>query len=59
MGWIYDNVDITGVFGVGRKMRGTWMGNTYIKNKSLYKYTKVASGQDGMGVMNLIGYVLV
>ena len=33
--------------------------NTYFKHKNLYKYTKVAGGQDRMKVMRIIDLVLV
>ena len=51
--------DITGAFGVpeendnGRRgvefcaERGLCVGNTYFKQRSLHKYTRVARGQDG------------
>ena len=31
--------------------------NTYFKHKSLYNYTRVARGQDGMKVMSIIDLV--
>ena len=35
------------------------MGNTYLENESLQKYTSVAKGQDEVKVMNIIDLVLV
>ena len=35
------------------------VGNTYLGHKSLHKYTRVASGQDGVEVKNLIDLVLL
>ena len=39
--------------------RGLGVGNTYFEHKSLYKYTRVARGQDGVEVMSMIDLVLV
>ena len=61
-GWIGERprVSITGAFGVprennnGRRVvefcveRGLCVGNTYFEHRSLYKYTRVARGQDGV-----------
>ena len=35
------------------------MGNTYFKHRSLYKYTRVARGQDGVEIKSMIDLVLV
>ena len=34
-------------------------GNTYLEHKNFHKYTKVASGQDGVEVKSMIDLVLV
>ena len=39
--------------------RGQCVGNTYFKQRSLHKYTRVARGQDGMEVKRMIDLVLV
>ena len=39
--------------------RGLCMGNTYFEYKYLHKYTRVARGQDGVEVKNMIDLVLV
>ena len=38
---------------------GLCVGNTYFEQRSLHKYTRVARGQDGMKVRNMIDLVLV
>ena len=35
------------------------MSNTYFKHKSLCKYTRVARGQDGLGLRSIIDVVLI
>ena len=35
------------------------MGNTYFEHKNLHKYTRVARGQDGVEVKNMIDLVLM
>ena len=35
------------------------MGNTYFEHRSLHKYTKVVSGQDGVEIKSIIDLVLV
>ena len=61
---------ITGAFGVpgenknGRVVefcaeRGRCVGNTYFEYKSLYKYTRLARGQDGVEANSMIYLVLV
>ena len=62
---------ITGAFGVlggnnnGRRMgefceeRGLGVGNTYFKQRSLHKYTRVARNQDEMAIKSMIDLVLV
>ena len=39
--------------------RGLCLGNTYFKHRSLYKYTRVARGQDRVEVKSMIDLVLV
>ena len=39
--------------------RGLCVGNTYFEHKILHKYTRVARGQDGVGVKSMIYLVLV
>ena len=39
--------------------RRVCVGNIYFKHKSLHNYTKVARGQDGIGLKNMIDLVLV
>ena len=34
-------------------------GNTYLKHRSLYKYTRVAKGRDGVEIKSMIDLVLV
>ena len=41
------------------KERGLCVGNTYFKNRSLYKYTRVARGQYGVEIKSMIDLVLV
>ena len=62
---------ITGAFGVpgendnDRKVvefcaeRGLCVGNTYLKQRSLRQYTRVARGQERMEIKNMIDLVLV
>ena len=62
---------LTGAFGVpgendnGRRVmefcaeRGLCVGNTYFEHRSLHNYTRVAGGQDGVEVKNMIDLVLV
>ena len=64
-------VDRTGVFGVpggndnGRRVvelyaeRNLYVGNIYIKHRSLFKYTRVARGQDRVEVKSMIVLVQV
>ena len=70
--WIGDRTraDITGAFGVpgendkGRRVveehveRGLCVGNTHFKHSSLHKYTRVATGQDGVEIKRMIDLVL-
>ena len=35
------------------------MGNTYFKHRRLHKYTRVARGQDGVEIKNMIDLMLV
>ena len=35
------------------------VGNTYFKHRSLHKYTKVARGEDGIGVKSMVDLVVV
>ena len=72
-GWIANGTraGITGVCGVpernnnGRREvefcaeRGLCVGNTYFKHRSLHKYIRVASGEDGVEVKSRINLVLV
>ena len=39
--------------------RGLCVGNTYLKNRSLHKYTRVARGQGGVEVNSLLDLALV
>ena len=39
--------------------RGLCVGNTYFKDKSLHKYTRVARGQDGVAVKSMVDLLLV
>ena len=71
--WIEDRTraGIAGAFGVsgendnGRKVlefyaeKGLCVGNTYFKLKGLYKYTRVARGQDGVEMKSMIDLVMV
>ena len=62
---------INGAFGVpgkndnGRRVveffaeRGLCVANTYVKLRSLHKYTRLARGQDGVEVKSMVDLVLV
>ena len=39
--------------------RGLCVGNTYFKHRSVHKYTRVASGQDGVEIKSMIDLELV
>ena len=39
--------------------RGLYVGNTYLENKSLHKYTRVARSHDGVEVISMIDLMLV
>ena len=39
--------------------RGLCVGNTYFEHKNLHKYNRVARGQDGGEIKNIIDLVLV
>ena len=66
-----ERASIIGAFGVsgendnGRRVvefcteRELCMGKTYFRHKSLHKYTRLARGQDGVKVKNMIDLVLV
>ena len=73
-GWIREErtrASITGAFVVpgendnGRRIvdfcseRGLCVGNTYFKNRSLHKYTRITRRQDGVEIKSMIDLVLV
>ena len=39
--------------------KGLCLGNTYFEHKSLYRYTRLARGQDGVEVISMIDLWLV
>ena len=57
-GVLKENENVRRVVGVCAE-REHFVSNTYFKHRSLYKYTRVAMGQDGVDFKRMIGLVLV